>query len=80
MDWVLRKDVRGAVLSQLTAADIVDRIMKEKKPGSIIPIRLGLLPGGRDDYLFNKLDLLLDALTKSGYSVVPISTLIDHSR
>ncbi|MDR2901141.1 MAG: polysaccharide deacetylase family protein [Treponema sp.] len=80
MDWVLRKDVRGAVLSQLTAADIVDQIMKAKKPGSIIPIRLGLLPGGRDDYLFNNLDLLLDALTKNGYSIVPVSTLIDHSR
>lgn len=80
MDWVLRKDVRGAILSQLSAPDIVDRIMRDKKPGSIIAIRLGLLPGGRDDYLFNNLDLLLDALTKNGYSVVPISTLIDHSR
>jgi peptidoglycan/xylan/chitin deacetylase (PgdA/CDA1 family) len=80
MDWVLRKDIRGAVLSQLSAADIIDRIMREKKPGSIIPIRLGLLPGGRDDYLFNSIDVLLDAFTKAGYSVVPVSTLIDHSR
>ncbi len=80
MDWVLRRDIRGAVLSQLSAADIVDRIMKEKRPGSIIPIRLGLLPGGRDGYLFNSLDVLLDALVRSGYSMVPISTLIDHSR
>jgi peptidoglycan/xylan/chitin deacetylase (PgdA/CDA1 family) len=80
MDWVLRKDIRGAILSQLSAADIVDRIMQEKKPGSIIPIRLGLLPGGRDDYLFNNLDVLLDALTKAGYSIVPVSALIDHSR
>jgi peptidoglycan/xylan/chitin deacetylase (PgdA/CDA1 family) len=80
MDWVLRKDIRGAVLSQLSAADIINRIMKDKKPGSIIPIRLGLLPGGRDDYLFNNLEVLLDALTKSGYAVVPVSTLINHAR
>jgi peptidoglycan/xylan/chitin deacetylase (PgdA/CDA1 family) len=80
MDWVLRKDVRGAVMSQLSAADIINRIIKEKRQGSIIPIRLGLLPGGRDDYLFNSIEVLLDAITKGGYSVVTVSTLIDHSR
>ncbi len=80
LDWVLRKDARGIAMTQTSASDMVDRIIKEKKPGSIIPIRLGLLPGGRDDYLFNRLDVLLDALIRSGYSVVPVSTLIDHSR
>jgi hypothetical protein len=64
-----------------SAADMVDRIMREKRPGSIIPIRLGMLPGGgRRDYLFLRLELLLDALLRAGYEVVPVSTVMEHAR
>jgi peptidoglycan/xylan/chitin deacetylase (PgdA/CDA1 family) len=80
LDWVSREDARRLGISQLSAADIIDRIMEQKQPGSVIPIRLGLLPGGRKDYLFGRLNVLLDALVRSGYSVAPVSTLIEHSR
>jgi peptidoglycan/xylan/chitin deacetylase (PgdA/CDA1 family) len=80
MDWVSLDDVNRIVISQDSAADIIDRIMEAKQPGSVIPIRLGLLPGGRRDYLFNRINVLLDALIRSGYSLVPVSTLIEHAR
>jgi peptidoglycan/xylan/chitin deacetylase (PgdA/CDA1 family) len=80
MDWVSRDDARSLGVSQYSASDMIDRIMNLKRPGSIIPIRLGILPGGRGDYLFLRIEVLLDALIRAGYSVVPVSTLIEHAR
>ncbi|MDR2029603.1 MAG: polysaccharide deacetylase family protein [Treponema sp.] len=80
MDWVLRDEAKRISVSQYSASDMIDLIMDSKQPGSIIPIRLGLLPGGRNDYLFNRIDVLLDALIRSGYGVVPVSTVIEHAR
>jgi peptidoglycan/xylan/chitin deacetylase (PgdA/CDA1 family) len=79
MDWVTRDAAAGRALIQYSAGEMIDRIMDTKKPGSVIPIRLGLLPGGRQDYLYNRLGVLLDALIRAGYSVVPVSTLIEHA-
>jgi hypothetical protein len=59
---------------------MIDQVMEAKRPGSIIPIRLGILSGGRSDYLFLRLNVLLDALIRSGYTVVPVSTLIEHAK
>ncbi|MDR1024514.1 MAG: polysaccharide deacetylase family protein [Treponema sp.] len=80
MDWVSREDARRLGVSQYPAADMIDRVMEDKRPGSIIPIRLGALSGGRSDYLFLRLNVLLDALVRSGYTMVPVSTLIEHAR
>jgi peptidoglycan/xylan/chitin deacetylase (PgdA/CDA1 family) len=80
MDWVSREEAKLIGVHQDSAADMIDHIIEQKRPGSIIPIRLGLLPGGRSDYLFSRLGVLLDALVRDGYSIVPVSTLIEHSR
>ncbi|GHV87820.1 polysaccharide deacetylase [Spirochaetia bacterium] len=81
MDWVTRDLTKTAsVFTQPSASDMIDRIIDQKRPGSVIPIRLGLLPGGRSDYLYNRLSVLLDALVRSGYSIVPLSTLIEHAK
>jgi peptidoglycan/xylan/chitin deacetylase (PgdA/CDA1 family) len=79
MDWIGRSE-SGISLPQYSASDMVDRIIEQKKPGSIIPVRLGILPEGRRDYLFNRIGVLLDALVRSGYSVVTVSTLMEHAR
>jgi peptidoglycan/xylan/chitin deacetylase (PgdA/CDA1 family) len=78
MDWVTRDAAAGRTLLQYPAAEMIDRIMTAKRPGSIIPIRLGLLPGGRPDYLYNSLGVLLDALVCGGYSVLPVSTVMER--
>jgi peptidoglycan/xylan/chitin deacetylase (PgdA/CDA1 family) len=80
LDWMSREDARRLGVAQLSAGDMIDRIMETKRPGSIIPLRLGILSGGRSDYLFLRLDVLLDALVRSGYTVVPVSTLMEHAK
>jgi hypothetical protein len=61
-------------------------ILEQKRPGSVIALTLGR-PGyddnpalGRDDYVFSHLDLLINNLMQRGYSLVPVSTLIEASR
>jgi peptidoglycan/xylan/chitin deacetylase (PgdA/CDA1 family) len=80
LDWVSREDAYRLSLSQPSAGDMIDRIIEQKRAGSIIPVRLGILPGGRSDYLYLRIDVLLDALVRQGYRVVPVSTLMEHAR
>jgi peptidoglycan/xylan/chitin deacetylase (PgdA/CDA1 family) len=80
MDWVSREDVRRGGVTQYSASDMIDLIMEQKRPGSIIPIRLGLLAGGRSDYLYTRIGVLLDALIREGYSMTTVSALIEHAR
>lgn len=78
LDWVTKSDgLRGSGL-YLSAADIIDRIMKQKEPGSIIPIRIGKLD--RSSFLWNRLDVLINDLISLGYSIVPVTTLMQHAR
>lgn len=90
LDWVPKHDDNG--LSQLyhPAADLVERVIARKKPGSIIALTVGtpqdnfagagITVGARDDYLFQKLDVLLNALIERGYTAVTVSTLKDHAK
>jgi len=80
MDWVSRDDEKTLGFPQRTPSEMVDNVMQAVKPGSIIPVRLGLLPGGRNDYLFNRINVLIDALIREGYTLTTVSTLIDHAK
>ncbi len=80
LDWVTKNDKNISSGIYFSSADLVERIMKMKKPGSIIPIRLGTPDGGRDDYLFQRVDILINALLKRGYEVVTVSTLMEHAK
>jgi len=66
----------GDSARQKTASQMIEQIAEERKAGAIIPLRLGLLPGGRDDYLYQRIDVVLDALLRSGCRIVPVSALI----
>jgi peptidoglycan/xylan/chitin deacetylase (PgdA/CDA1 family) len=79
-DWVANTESNQARGIYLPAADLVERIIAEKRPGSIIPLQTGVGEGRRDDYLFQKLDLMINELSKRGYDIVPVSTLIEHAR
>jgi hypothetical protein len=63
----------------LSVPEMVEKIMNGKKPGSIIPVRLGEVKDGAGT-LYSNLDLLLNNLIEKGYSVVPVSVLIDRAR
>ncbi|MDR2048212.1 MAG: polysaccharide deacetylase family protein [Treponema sp.] len=77
-DWLSGENAWRIGMEPVFAADMIDGVMDSldfRKGGSIIPVRLGLLPGSRNDYLFNKLELLFDALIRTGYEIVPVSDL-----
>jgi len=78
LDWVPFRNCEGSLY--FSSKDIVERIIRLKKPGSIIPIRIGKPEEGRKDYLFQDLDLVINALLTSGYEIVPVSALIEHAK
>jgi len=79
LDWVAKDS--GGTLSSIyfRSSEIIERIMKMKKPGSIISVEVGKNTV-RDDYLFSKIDLLIEALKTSGYDLVTVSKLIENSK
>jgi peptidoglycan/xylan/chitin deacetylase (PgdA/CDA1 family) len=79
LDWIGRVEAVRIPGSYRSSHRIIEDIMAKVLPGSIIPIRLGAPEGGRDDYLFNDLALLIDNLRGAGYSIVPVSSLIEHA-
>jgi peptidoglycan/xylan/chitin deacetylase (PgdA/CDA1 family) len=79
-DWVSKADAGSSPGIYQSAADLVERIVDGKRPGSIVPILVGPGTGAREDYLFQKLDLLVNELARLGYDIVPVSTLIEHAR
>jgi peptidoglycan/xylan/chitin deacetylase (PgdA/CDA1 family) len=79
-DWVSKADAGSSPGIYQSAADLVERVVATKSPGSIVPILIGPGEGPRDDYLFQKLDLLVNELGRLGYDIVPVSALIEHAR
>ncbi len=79
-DWVAATDFNRERGIYFPTARLVERIIAQKKPGSIIPIQVGMVGGSRDDYLFQKLDLIINELSLLGYQIVPVSTLVEHAR
>jgi peptidoglycan/xylan/chitin deacetylase (PgdA/CDA1 family) len=75
-DWLSREDALRLNLRQIPAAEMIDLITARKASGAVVPVRLGLLPGGRDEYLYQRIDALLDALFRSGCEIVPVSAAI----
>ena len=63
----------------LSVPQMIEKIMNKKKPGSIIPIKLGEGKEG-SGVLYSNLDLLLNNLIEMGYSIVPVSVLMDRAQ
>jgi len=78
-DWISREDALRLNIRQIPPAEIVDQIIaavESRANGAVIPVRLGLLQGGRDEYLYQRISVLLDALIRSGYEIVPVSSVL----
>ena len=80
MDWVGEGSSSMAASLYLSSAELVERILERKKPGSIVPLLVGIPDSDRRDFLFQKLDLLINALISRGYRVVPVSELVENTR
>ena len=79
LDWVSSSEPTLSAFYK-PSSELVERVLKLKKPGSIIPIRIGKSDPGREDYFFHRLDALINGLIRLGYSIVPVTDLIDHAR
>ncbi|HEQ71167.1 MAG TPA: polysaccharide deacetylase family protein [Spirochaetia bacterium] len=80
LDWVGKASPTQGPEGYLAAVKLIERILELKKPGSIISIRVGIPENERDDYLFQYFDVLVNALIRLGYDIVPISTLMEHAK
>ncbi|WP_146049341.1 polysaccharide deacetylase family protein [Alkalispirochaeta sphaeroplastigenens] len=85
LDWVPLRDAGGVSRRYTPSARIIEDVLRQKKPGSIIAMTVGRPgddrpDGGREDYLFHRLDVLLNGLIERGYQVVPVSILRDNAR
>jgi len=75
-DWLSKEDSLRLNMRQIPPSEMIEQIMSNRQHGAVIPIRLGLLPGGRDEYLFQYIEVLLDALIRSGCEIVTVSSVI----
>ena len=75
-DYISREEALRLNIRQVPGAEMIDKIITRREANAIIPVRLGQLPGGRDDYLFQRIETLLDALSRCGYVIVPVSSII----
>ncbi len=85
LDWVPLRDEKGVSRLYKPTAEIIEDVLQQKKPGSIIAMTVGRPgddrpDGGRNDYLFHRLDVLINGLIERGYDAVPVSTLMDNAR
>ncbi|MCA1755203.1 MAG: polysaccharide deacetylase family protein [Spirochaeta sp.] len=85
LDWVPKRSPAGISRLYQPSSELLDRVVEAVLPGSVVALSVGkpgdgMPDGGRDDYLFNRLDVLLNSLMYRGYSVVPVSTLIERAR
>ena len=58
-----------------TTADIIDNLSALFKEGAVIPVSLGMSEGTRSDYLYNRFDVLVEAILDAGYRIVPVSEI-----
>jgi len=79
-DWVTADDEKMLGLPRRSSSEMIDRIMEKVRPGSIIPVRLGILPGSRNDYLFSRINVLIDALAGESYTLTTVSTILEHTK
>ncbi len=85
MDWVPQRDAQGISRLYRPTTRIIEDILEQKQPGSIIAMTVGRPgddrpDGGREDYLFHRLDVLINGFIERGYSIVPVSTLMENAQ
>ena len=80
LDWVTAEQDRSLPGLCKDSSSIIEEILAAKKPGSIIPVRIGKPAGSRPDYLFDRIDVLINALIEDGYGIVSVDALMKGAR
>ena len=55
---------------------IIEDIVSQLEDEMIIPVAVGVGAGSRENFLYDKLDLLLVAILDAGYDIVSVSELL----
>lgn len=54
---------------------IIEEYTGSLHAGCVIPVATGVASGTRTDYLYDRLDVLIEAIQEAGYKIVPVSEL-----
>jgi peptidoglycan/xylan/chitin deacetylase (PgdA/CDA1 family) len=74
-DWISLERAATQKIEYQSASRIIENLIPRLKNGAFIPIVTGLSEGTRTDYLYEKLDVLIDAILQAGYDIVPVTQL-----
>ena len=73
-DWIATSGESALPNVEQNSYALVNYIMRNVTDSSIIPIQLGTIKN-RNDYLYDRLDLLLELLQTYGYEIVPLQEI-----
>ena len=73
-DWIATSGESALPNVEQNSYALVNYIMRNVTDSSIIPIQLGTIKN-RSDYLYDRLDLLLELLQTYGYEIVPLQEI-----
>ena len=59
-----------------SSSQLIDYVVSNLAPGTVIPVSAGLAVGTRGDFLYDKLDVLVSAILANGYEIVTVSELL----
>lgn len=55
---------------------IIEDLILQLYDGAVIPISIGIGKGTRYDYVYEKLDILINAIYEAGFAIEPVSSLL----
>ena len=76
-DWIDAKTENTVPMLHKSSIEIIEDIYSAILPGSIIPIRLGKPNLKKKDYLYTRLEFLINVLAEAGYSLTDVKTLME---
>ncbi len=60
----------------VSSTEIIESVIPHLFDGAIIPISVGVGDGRRNDYLYEKMDILINAIYEAGYAIEPVSKIV----
>lgn len=73
----IEKENENPFYLYLDAGQLIDAIVSSLEDKIIIPVSAGKVRGTREDYLYEKLDLLIAAIYNQGYEIVDVRSVLD---
>ncbi len=59
-----------------SSSQLIENLIPWLYDGAVIPISVGVSDGRRPDYIYEKMDILINAIYEAGYAIEPISKVV----